>query len=157
MLRRKTASPPEPVRKPRSRDEHALARKRPADVAVLREFSRRLQLKMAEHGWNGSELARQAAKHTANGKFGRDQVSKYIRGLARPYSHRLHALCQALRCEPEDLMPREAYQTAAEAVSPEIDLRSAPEPGPAWLRVHMKVPFETAAEVLALLKRVQRG
>lgn len=133
----------------KSRDELQLARLSPGELAVRREFSKRLQLKLAERGWNGSELARQAGKHMADGKFGRDMVSKYLRGIAMPYPSSLTALCRALRCKPEDLVPPEAY-SSVDTVAPEIDMQAAGD-GTAWLRINKRVPFAIAAQVIALL------
>lgn len=135
-----------------SRDEIALKRMSAPEVAVRREFSKNLQMALAERGWNGSELARQAAKHMADGKFGKDMVSKYLRGLAMPYPSSLAAMCRALRKKPEDLVPPEAYQTMSTA-APEMEMTQAAEAGIVWLRVNKKVPLDVAAEVIKLLSR----
>jgi transcriptional regulator with XRE-family HTH domain len=134
----------------KTRDELQLERLSAAELAVRREFSKRLQLKLAERGWNGSELARQASKHMSGGRFGRDMVSKYLRGVALPYPSSLTALCRALRCKPEDLMPPEVYGTIS-TVAPEVDMQTVGD-GTAWLRINKRVPFKVAVEVMALLK-----
>ena len=120
-----------------------------ASVAVRRIFSANLQKKLGERGWNGAELARQAAKFMEDGRFGRDTISRYLRGLSMPYASSLDAMCRALRCDPKDLIPPEAYQTL-DSVVPEIDMQAAPD-GQAWLRVNKKVPMRIAIEVIKLL------
>jgi transcriptional regulator with XRE-family HTH domain len=141
-----------PLERGRSRDELQLARLGPAEIAVRRAFSKNLQLKLAERGWNGSELARQAGKHMADGKFGRDMVSKYLRGIAMPYPSSLTAMCRALRCKPEDLIPPEVYHTATTA--PDVQIEDAGD-GTTWLKVNKRVPAQLAAKVYALLVAVK--
>lgn len=135
----------------RGRDEIALQRMAPAEIAVRREFSRRLSLKLAERGWNGSELARQASKHMADGKFGKDMVSKYLRGLAMPYPSSLQALCRALRCKPEDLVPPEVY--GGNSATADVGFEAIGD-GTAWLRVNKRLPMELAAEIIRMLSKV---
>lgn len=136
----------------KTRDEIQLQRLGPAEIAVRREFSKRLQLKLAERGWNGSELARQAGKHMDDGKFGRDMVSKYLRGIAMPYPSSLTALCRALRCKPEDLVPPEVYSAVAPASNPEVSIQAAGD-GTMWLQVNKRVSAEVAAKILALVNK----
>lgn len=134
----------------RTRDEEQLARLSPSELAVRREFARRLHAKISERGWNGSELARQAGKHMGDGKFGRDMVSKYLRGVAMPYPSSLTAMCRALRCKPEDLVPPEVYNSVDTALS-EIDMQTAGD-GTAWVRMNKRVSFDAATAIVALSK-----
>ena len=134
----------------KTRDQLQLQRLGPVELTARRKFSKRLRLKLAERGWNGSELARQAGKYMSDGKFGRDMVSKYLRGIAVPYPSSLQALCRALHCKPEDLMPL-GVSGNTEAAMPEIDMQAAAD-GTAWLRINKRVPFNIAVDVMALLK-----
>jgi transcriptional regulator with XRE-family HTH domain len=51
---------------------------------MRKEFARRLASARKRKGWNQSELARQAALHVKDGKFGRALVSGYERTRSRP-------------------------------------------------------------------------
>ena len=117
---------------------------------VLREFAKRLQNAMLERGWHQSELARQATKHMADGKFGRDNVSNYVRGKTMPSPIHLNALAKALGKKPDDLLPARAYASAQDS-SPPLDVKDLGE-GKAWLRVSQAVEWPVALKVLAILK-----
>lgn len=75
---------------------------------IQQEFARRLQHMMNERGWNQSDLARQAALHTPDGSFGRDNISGYVRGLRLPRGEHLDAIAKALGCSRADLVPQPA-------------------------------------------------
>jgi transcriptional regulator with XRE-family HTH domain len=118
--------------------------------AVKIEFARRLQAAMVEKGWNQSELARQAAKFTGDGKFPRDNVSSYCRGLSLPGPNHLHALSQALRKTPTDLVPSRGVPTIEDRLPP-LDVRDVGD-GMAWLKINQSVPWSTALKIMEMLK-----
>jgi transcriptional regulator with XRE-family HTH domain len=146
----KTVVPP--LLKPKgTRGARMLAQLPASELEVRREFARRLQTAMYERGWNGSELARQAAKHTPDGRFGKDLISRYRKGEALPYPASLNALCKALGKGPNDLIPIEAYQNLEEML-PDADIKTAGE-GMAWLRISKKVPMDLALKIMALINK----
>jgi transcriptional regulator with XRE-family HTH domain len=124
----------------------------PDKDVVRREFGRRLYQAISRRGWNQSELARQAARHMPDMKFGRDCVSTYVRGLALPSPSHLNALCKALDMVPQDLLPSR--------VVPSVDMTIPPFEmtevggGKARLRVNTDVSWTTAAKILLLLDKV---
>lgn len=120
--------------------------------AVLAEFGRRLQAAITKQGWNQSEMARQAANYTADGTFGRDNVSLYVRGKTLPGPPHLHALCKALGMKPEELLPSRGTPSVDNQM-PRLDVRDAGE-GKAWLRINMAVSWPVALDIMKLLKEV---
>jgi transcriptional regulator with XRE-family HTH domain len=135
----------------------------PRDVVLL-EFSRRLQRRMIDKGWNQSDLARHAEaalnkRRSAEGgshkTFGRDLVSNYIRASMLPGPVRLAALADALGCSPDDLLPAQAVPSTDTRVSP-IEIKDAGG-GMAWLRVNQAVPFSLALKIGSLLDEWHRA
>lgn len=120
----------------------------PRDAALV-EFSKRLQTAVAEKGWNASELARQASLHMPGGKMPRDNVSNYLRARSLPGPVRLHALCQALHCKPDELLPSRGIPAAGQD-NPPVDLRAMSD-GKVWLRINQAVGWEQAIKVIELL------
>lgn len=120
----------------------------PVDAA-LAEFGRRLQKRMSEKGYNQSDLAREASKHMPNKKFGRDNISNYVRGVVFPGPIRLHALAKALGVKPDDLVPEHGLPSTDDRAPP-YDIRATSD-GNVWLRVNQAVSHEVAMKVLALL------
>lgn len=132
----------------------ASAPQTPADVN--REFARRLNAMMIERGWNQSELARQAAHHMPEGKdFGRDCVSGYIRGLNVPQPVRLKALCAALGCDPDDLLPSRGVPSV-DTRRPEIEMRALPG-GKAHLRIDKAVSLKLALKIMSMIEDAGEG
>ena len=117
---------------------------------VKREMARRLSELLASKGWNQSELARQAALHTADGTFGRDNVSNYIRGRVIPGPPHLGAMAKALGCSPADILPLRTLPNV-DRDTPSLDTRDI-DGTTAWLRVNQRVPWPVAIEVMRLLK-----
>lgn len=110
------------------------------------EFGRRLYKRMVEKGWKQSELARAAG-------LPRDSISTYIRGRVLPTDHSLRKLASALGCEPIDLLPNHV-ESAIDEDMPAVEMRVSPgAPDKAWLRVNQLVSFETAADVIALIRK----
>lgn len=118
--------------------------------AVKAEFAKRLQAAMVERGWNQSELARRAALHTVDKKFGRDNVSGYIRGTSLPGPAHLAALGKALKVEPRELVPMRGMPSVDEKV-PALDAKDLGN-GTVWLRINQAVEWPTAVQVMNLLK-----
>ena len=121
----------------------------PAD-AVKAEFAARLQRRMADKGWNQSELARRASVHLENGEIGRDSVSIYMRGKSLPNPANLAALARALGCEPADLLPSRGVPSASSATPP-LDARDLGDDR-AWLRVNQAVRWSTAIQIMQLIR-----
>lgn len=124
---------------------------RAKDVQEAKDFARRLQGAMIDKGWNQSDLARQAAKHMPNKNFGRDNVSKYLKGSSMPNPLRLAALSKALGAEPEALMPsvRGRLDAAMDAGTP-FEMRAEGR-NTAWVRVNQRVPLDVAMKIMNLL------
>ena len=121
----------------------------PAD-AIKAEFGRRLQAHIVRKGWNQSELARRAEKHCPDQRFGRDNVSVYIRGKTLPGPVHLNALCKALGVKPEELLPARAPSTTNSVTSP-MDMKDMGD-GRVWLRINQAISWEQALEIMRVLK-----
>lgn len=120
----------------------------PAEAAKV-EFGRRLQARITAMGVNQSEFARRVAVHTAEGTFGRDNVSNYIRGKVLPGPPHLAAMARALDCQMEDLLPTRGLPKADDRVTA-FEIKADGE-GTAWLRVNQSVPIAVALEIAKLL------
>lgn len=124
-------------------------RSKPAGI-VKKEFAARLNRLMIERGWNQSEVARQAALHMPDGKFGRDSVSGYVRARSLPGPIHLEALSKAFKVPPDELLPSRGMPSGSDHVPP-LDVRDTGK-GKAWLRVNQVVEWEKALKILAILK-----
>lgn len=116
---------------------------------VKMEFARALQRAIAERGWTQSELAKQAAKYTADKKFGVYSVSLYARGKALPRPDFLLALSKALGIPPEELLPTRGAPISEEQAP--LDVRELGN-GEVQLRINQKTTWAVALEVMKLLK-----
>jgi transcriptional regulator with XRE-family HTH domain len=121
--------------------------------AVAVELARRLQRKLVEKGWNQSELARRAALHTASKRFGRDNVSNYIRAVMIPGPVHLNAMARALDCSPDELLPARAVPSSDDRLPP-FKLEATGD-GMAWLQINQEMPFGTAIKIAALLEEAK--
>jgi transcriptional regulator with XRE-family HTH domain len=117
---------------------------------ILRDFGRRLQSAIADKGWNQSELARRAAIHMPDGKFGRDNVSNYVRGSVLPGPAHLEAMAKALGVKQTDILPSRGVPSV-DANLPEFEMRNAGA-GKAWLRINQQVDFDVALQIAGLLR-----
>lgn len=117
--------------------------------AVRAEFARRLQQAAVEKGWNQSELARRAAAYTPDNKFGRDNVSSYMRGLNLPRPTHLHALCKALGKKPQDLLPSRGVPSVDDTRPPFKVEKLAN--GQAWLHINQAVDWPVAMQIMKIL------
>lgn len=123
----------------------------PSKRALNQGFSRKLQAAMVARGWNQSDLARQAAIHMPDKKFGRDNVSKYLKGTTTPLPLHLNALSKALGMSPEDLLPDRGRILAIDMEdNPSLAMRAAGE-GTVFLRINQTVPTPTALKIVELL------
>lgn len=120
--------------------------------AVRAEFAKRLQTAMVAKGWTQSELARRAALHMPDKKFGRDNVSNYIRGTTMPGPANLNALAKVLGMAAKELVPSRGLPSVDDRMPPPLDVKELSD-GRAWLRVNQAVDWNTAMQVVALLKR----
>jgi len=117
---------------------------------VRKEFAKRLNAEMTAQGINQSELARRASKYMESGKFGRDSVSGYVRGVNLPGPVHLSALSQALHVKPSDLVPSRLIPNV-DNTRPQCDVKETGD-GRARLRINQEVPWPVALEVMKLLK-----
>lgn len=123
-----------------------------APVAQVKaEFARRLQRLLVDRAWNQSELARRAALHMDDGKFGRDNVSGYVRGLSLPGPIRLNALCKAFGVPADALLPGGTMPSVDRKAPPPLDISDAGE-GTAWLCVNQAVSWDKALKIMQILK-----
>jgi hypothetical protein len=82
--------------------------------------------------------------------MGRDKISRYVRGVVFPSPVHLKVLCDALKCDPEDLIPNRGVPETGEEL-PQVDVRDAGA-GMTWLRVNKMVDWKTALNVLSALE-----
>lgn len=73
--------------------------KRPAEGLVAESSS--IAALRETKGWSQRELAGEVGRQL----FSRDAIAKIENGTRRPKASTLRALCQALNCEPRDLLP----------------------------------------------------
>jgi len=117
------------------------------------EFARRLQAAMIERKLDQTRLAQRAAQHMPTKSFGRDNISKYLKGATVPSPLYMAALSKALSLSPEELMPRTAVRlTTAMEETPRLALRAI-DGKTAFLRINQEVPMTVALEILKLLGR----
>jgi transcriptional regulator with XRE-family HTH domain len=112
------------------------------------EFGRRLQKKLDERGWTQSELARRMAARLPNSRVGRDNISKYIRGMVLPLSAHLAKMCEVLECEPGDLIPSRVYRNGRD--QSDLFLEDLGD-GTTRVQLDRVVPSKMALKVYALL------
>lgn len=131
----------------------------PAAQAVYAEFARRLQARMQDLGWNQSELARRCSKllpkadkgQKQNLDFGRDRISRYIRGQTLPRPESLPIIARALGCEESDLLPPLAVPTApGERPAYRMEAVGA---GRVALHINRTMTQETAFAMIKLLDK----
>lgn len=117
---------------------------------IKREFARRLQSARIDKGFNQSELARAAAKHMADRKFGRDLIGPYERALKLPSPAHLSAMARALGKTPEWLMPFQGVPGSNKNALVTEEMRSTGE-GKAWIRINRQVPYEVALKIMEMV------
>jgi transcriptional regulator with XRE-family HTH domain len=128
------------------------------------EFAERLKSALLRKGWTPAETARQASRYLSqDDKLGRAHMWHYLQGRALPRGRYLLALSRALEIEPGDLIP--GRSPAAETFgqhswTPGLDASGRADmlhvrdygDGTALLEVAQRVPWETALEVILILK-----
>jgi transcriptional regulator with XRE-family HTH domain len=131
------------------------------EKAVYAEFSRRLQARMIQLGWNQSELSRRAtaylpkpAKGQVQGhSLGRDRISSYIRGKYLPRPDALEAIAKALQCKPADLLPPGGVPSVSEG--PVMEMTSI-DGNRVSIRLNRVVSQRTASAIMGLLAQEGR-
>ncbi|HEX2137071.1 MAG TPA: helix-turn-helix domain-containing protein [Microvirga sp.] len=136
-------------------------------AAAKADFAERLRGAMERKGWSASEVARQVARHLeTRDKFGRAHIWHYLQGRALPRSRYLLALSRALEVEPGELLPDRSvpiYEPARPSVfegrsgassNDQADLVHVRDfgDGTAMLEVHKRLPWETALQLIQILK-----
>lgn len=122
-----------------------------APKEVREAFAVRLLNARIRKGWNQSELARAAAIHMPEGKFGRDNVSKYEKGAHLPTPVQLNALAKALSVPAAELLPQnpgvgEAMEPGMRPAFRTIDDDTL------WLRVNQAVPRDLGLKIVKMLE-----
>lgn len=139
--------------------------------AAKANFAERLRAALQRKGWSESEAARQVSRHLENGdKFGRAHIWHYLRGRTLPRSRYLLALSRALEVDPSELLPDRTvplYEPTRPSLAggpsgapanDQADLVHVRDfgDGTAMLEVHKRMPWETALEVVQILKASSR-
>lgn len=108
---------------------------------------------MVDRGWHQSELARRAATHMPNRKFGRDNISKYLAGVTLPSPLHLNAMAKALGMPPEELLPTKNGRLLAGNMdeTSRLDLRTVDDKT-VWLRLNQALPLDVALKIMGLIK-----
>lgn len=140
---------------------HQVSAAAPRDQVKI-EFATRLQNAMVAKGLNQTELARRTAaympvdeKTGKRQRFGRDNVSTYIRGKALPGVVPLAAMCKVLGRQPDELLPTRGAPSNTDRF-PTFAMRDMGN-GEVWLQVNKSAPWDIAIEVAKLLNGPERG
>lgn len=120
---------------------------------------------MQDLGWNQSELARRCDKllpeptkgQVQNIEFGRDRISRYIRGLTIPRPESLPILAKALGCEEQDLLPPMAVPAAGDiAGRPPFEI-VAVDSLRVSVHINRTLSMATATKIAALVQEEDAG
>lgn len=128
-----------------------MSKRKEAPAEVRAAFARRVLNARIKKGWNQSELARQAALHMPDGRFGRDSISKYEKATHLPYPVQLDALAKALGIPPAELLPQnpgigESMDPGGKPAFRTIDDETL------WLRVNQAVPRDLGLKIIRMLE-----
>jgi transcriptional regulator with XRE-family HTH domain len=123
------------------------------DIAK-QELARRIRAAMDAKGWNQSDLAREAAKHTRDKQFHRGNVSLYINGTTMPRRAHLAAMAKALGKTPEDLLP--PYLTQEDSTPATVQMLDLGN-GRCTLIVQKEVSASVALKVWTILQETDNG
>jgi hypothetical protein len=114
--------------------------------SLKKEFGRRIEAMASERGMHQVDVAREATKYMPAGReIGRDAVSHYFRGVSLPLGYRLAALCKALECEPEDLIPSKGTRAS---VPSRIGSAEEASDGRVNIRLTCTGSIETASKLM---------
>ena len=114
------------------------------------EFARRLQRMLAEKGWNQSELARRIARSEGSEAIDRSSVSLYIRGKTLPRPETLYHIAKVFDVEASDLLPA-TITASVDHSAPTIEVKDA-DPGFAWVRLNIRLPWDKALEIARIAR-----
>jgi len=109
------------------------------DKEIRKEFSERLEVKLAQSDMSQAELARITG-------LSKDAISTYIRERSLPGPQNLKKLAEALKCQPADLVPKNLTgRGRSPATLTMIDTQTA------HLKLEAEMPLEQATRILAIL------
>jgi len=141
-----------------------------AQSELRRTFSEELRSAIERKGWSQARTVEEVRRFLAPGeKLGPAHLSLYVNGRALPQRSYLRALSRALKVSEEELL---GATVSGRAVEPSQQLLVQPRPaqetnrsadstssaqvrdanGAAWLEIDEPVPWETALEILRLLR-----
>ena len=117
-------------------------------------FAERLKAAIEWRGWSLSETARRTATVLGtDAKFGRGNLSHYLHGRAMPRARHLAALSHALGVRPDDLLPGGCPSRVEVIPGTPTGIHAQEQSdGTVLLEVSQRVPWQTALEVMRLLK-----
>jgi transcriptional regulator with XRE-family HTH domain len=115
------------------------------------DFAKRLQDKLSDKGWNQSELARRMAPLLKESRIGRDNISKYVRGLVLPLPAALEAMAKVLGVESKDLLPSRATQAVSNG-SPALDVRDIGGDR-YYVQINQALDADVALEIMRLIRK----
>ena len=126
---------------------------------VKRRFAERLRAALKRKGWSQARTVEQARRFLDAGeRLGPAHLSHYLNARAIPQMSYLRALAQALEVSEQELLsgiPGGMTITVDDLPPAELhaatEVRDA-ENGEAWLKLNERVPWETAIEILRLVK-----
>ena len=130
---------------------------------VKRQFAERLRAALKRKGWSQARTVEQARRFLDAGeRLGPAHLSHYLNARAIPQMSYLRALAQALEVSEQELLsgfpdPLRNGMTITVDDLPPPELHAATEVrdaenGEAWLKLNERVPWETAIEILRLVK-----
>ena len=124
----------------------------------LETFGDRLHRILIERNMSQSDLARLVFKETRTDKrgydlvVGKDRISAYIKGRAKPEPRTLRLIAEALKMTPEELAP-ELVSEANRHATPTVLIEAlSGHTDKLRLQINQLVPHATAVKILALLK-----
>jgi transcriptional regulator with XRE-family HTH domain len=122
-------------------------------------FAERLKAAIERRGWSLTETARQTASVLGtDAKFGRANLSHYLHGRSMPRARQLLALSHALGVRPDDLFPAGSLSRVEVISGTPTGIHALDQgDGTVTLEVSQRVPWQTALEVMRLLKLPSDG
>ena len=136
--------PRRPARAPKGEESTRRVQRReklnPQEIAIRRDFSRRLQPLMQQREVNNAEVAR------AIGVF-RGQIGEWLAGTAFPYPANLAKLAKYFRIPMTELAPENVYAPSTGMADVEMKMV---DDKTVWLTVkmHVQLPYEVGLKTL---------